>query len=144
MACEVSCVALTSLADRTIQTTLDPLLQGLSRDYVDEADLSERIKKLFEARPGAGQGLGRWRVSESDCGVDDVGLWSHWSGRKQTLRSRTVVWTKFGLGSGRWAAVGAETVATIIDRLGYGRGMGHAVALLFAVCVALTNTGLWF
>ena len=41
-------------------------------------------------------------------------------------------------------AVGAETVATIIDRLGYGRGMGHAVALLFAVCVALTNTGLWF
>ena len=79
----MSCVALTSLADRTIQTTLDPLLQGLSRDYVDEADLSERIKKLFEARPGAGQGLGRWRVSESDCGVTGVdeskpfgvGLW---------------------------------------------------------------------
>ena len=34
---------------RTIQSTLDPLLQGLSRDYVDDADLSERIKKLFEA-----------------------------------------------------------------------------------------------
>ena len=34
---------------RTIQTTLDPLLKSLSRDFLDDADLSERIKKLFEA-----------------------------------------------------------------------------------------------
>ena len=76
-----------------------------------------------------------WTIS--DCGVAGVdeskpfgvGLWC---GRN----------SDWGVDDG--PAVGEETVATSIDRLGYGRRMGHPVALLCAVCVALTNTGLWF
>ena len=32
----------------TIKNTLDPLLEGLARQYTDEADLSRRLKELFE------------------------------------------------------------------------------------------------
>ena len=38
-------------ARNTIRTTLDPLLLALSRDYVDDKDLSSRLKKLFKAGP---------------------------------------------------------------------------------------------
>jgi hypothetical protein len=36
-------------ARNTIRTTLDPLLLALSRDYVDDKDLSARLRKLFKA-----------------------------------------------------------------------------------------------
>ena len=32
----------------TIGNPLDPLLEGLTREYYDETDLSRRIKELFE------------------------------------------------------------------------------------------------
>ncbi len=38
-------------ARNTIRTTLDPLLLALSRDYVDDKDLTSRLQKLFKASP---------------------------------------------------------------------------------------------
>jgi restriction endonuclease S subunit len=32
----------------SIQNTLDPLLDKLTRDYVDDEDLSERLQRLFK------------------------------------------------------------------------------------------------
>ncbi len=37
-------------ARNTICSTLDPLLSVLSRDYVDDNDLTSRLEKLFKAR----------------------------------------------------------------------------------------------
>ena len=34
----------------TIRSVLDPLLERLTRDYDDDADLSARLEKLFKAR----------------------------------------------------------------------------------------------
>jgi hypothetical protein len=40
---------LEELASRsTIHNTLDPLLDGISRDYIDDSDLSNRLRKLYE------------------------------------------------------------------------------------------------
>ena len=60
-------------ARNTIRTTLDPLLLALSRDYVDDKDLTHRLKKLFKvitSRPvdhvppeEALQGLGPTRLT---------------------------------------------------------------------------------
>ena len=36
-----------SKSRKTISSTLDPLLERLSRDYVDDADLSSRLQSLF-------------------------------------------------------------------------------------------------
>ncbi len=33
---------------RTIRSTLDPLLESLARDYIDDNDLSRRLRDLFE------------------------------------------------------------------------------------------------
>jgi hypothetical protein len=33
---------------RTIRSTLDPLLEGIAREYTDDADLSHRLQELFE------------------------------------------------------------------------------------------------
>ncbi len=38
-------------ARNTISSTLDPLLSLLARDYVDDNDLTDRIRKLFKAKP---------------------------------------------------------------------------------------------
>jgi hypothetical protein len=39
------------LEDRgTIRSVLDPLLERLTRDYHDDADLAERLEKLFKVR----------------------------------------------------------------------------------------------
>ncbi len=35
---------------KTISSTLDPLLERLSRDFVDNADLSSRLQNLFKVR----------------------------------------------------------------------------------------------
>jgi hypothetical protein len=40
---------LEELASRsTIHNTLDPLLDKISRDYIDDSDLSTRLRKLYE------------------------------------------------------------------------------------------------
>ncbi len=39
----------TSQDQSGIRNALDPLLERLSREYVDEQDLSERLEKLFTA-----------------------------------------------------------------------------------------------
>ncbi len=45
----VKVVALEDLAVRnTIRTPLDPLLHVLSRDYVNDKDLTVRLRKLFQ------------------------------------------------------------------------------------------------
>ncbi len=42
-------MALEELAERnTIKTPLDPLLHVLSRDYVNDKDLTVRLRKLFQ------------------------------------------------------------------------------------------------
>ena len=48
-----------------VQNTLDPLLAALTREYVDDADLTTRLNALFrvsrvsEGVPGAGRGQGK-------------------------------------------------------------------------------------
>lgn len=38
------------VAKGMIQHPLDPLLEGLVREYTDDADLSKRLKSLFEVK----------------------------------------------------------------------------------------------
>ena len=37
-----------ALKARKITHTLDPLMSSLTQDYVDDADLSDKLRKLFE------------------------------------------------------------------------------------------------
>jgi hypothetical protein len=40
-----------ALAGRKVPYTLDPLLASLARDFVDDLDLSNRLRRLFQAPP---------------------------------------------------------------------------------------------
>jgi hypothetical protein len=49
----------------TIHSTLDPLLLVLSRDYVDDDDLTDRLRKLFQVRLSNSQ-IRRFKRNDGD------------------------------------------------------------------------------
>ncbi len=53
MACKSRCGPMAGqvVGRRTIRSTLDPLLESLARDYIDDNDLSRRLRDLFEVTP---------------------------------------------------------------------------------------------
>ena len=56
-----------------MHTTLDPLLAALTRDYVDDEDLTVRLQTLFKAR-GAQRRVMGWTGG---------GEWVEWDGGQQ-------------------------------------------------------------
>ena len=40
-----------SMEREIMRTTMDPLLLRLSSDYIDDADLSEKLKELYQVYP---------------------------------------------------------------------------------------------
>jgi hypothetical protein len=56
-----------ALAARKVPYTLDPLLASLTRAFVDDADLSDRLRRLFQVPPLVRVAAGGHRTDGHGC-----------------------------------------------------------------------------